>query len=118
MAKRQEITITGIVRDVDQRRSSSGGNIWRCLVEVEQQGAKSTWIDRYPVTFFGDDNGVPREGEAATVRFFVKPREWQGKWFVDLRGVAYEPIADADTPAQEIEVPQATPPAADEDLPF
>lgn len=108
--------------------TSRNGNEWKTQEYVIENH------DQYPrkmcFNIFGADKIAQfniKAGEELTVHFDIDCREWQGRWFNDLRAWKVERVAAAGTAPQDQAVPpfaQAAPPvdftAADatDDLPF
>lgn len=116
---------------------SVSGTVIRILPEVTGQGRNGTWRkrefvietgDQYPkqicMVQWGDeiDAAALREGEAVTAHIDIASREYNGKWYTDIKAWKIERGADGD------EVPAPLPAkkkanldefdAVDDDLPF
>ncbi len=126
------------------------GVVYRKLPEVSGTSARGTWkkqdvVFEIPsefsrkicVTFFGDraeDAAALHEGDAATVSVNVESREYNGKWYTDVRAwkIVRKSAADpsqtentapshfSDAPFNESAVPASSANSPDEvdDLPF
>lgn len=135
--------ITGTVTAVTQieRGTTKTGSTWqKCGFVVETDG---DYPDSAYLTLMGDKVSLcPAVGNRVTAHFDISSREWNGKWFVDLRcwkvsaegieapapeaftATAYQP---APTPRQATMTdifgtpaakPQQIPGAEDDGLPF
>lgn len=95
-----------------QSGTSKAGNQWSkqvYVLETHDSFPKKVCFD-----FFGDRvSQYPLEvGDEITLSFDIESREFNGRWYTDIRGWKAEKI-DASAPAQE---PQLPPPADIDDI--
>ena len=116
-----DITITGKVTqllDVQSGKSAKGE--WRkqdFILETEGKYPKPVCI-----TQWGDDiDGFAiREGERLTAHVDIQSREYNGRWYTDVKAwkVTREDGAGGAPPQPESDEPWPDPTAEDDDLPF
>ncbi len=92
------------------------GTVYKMLAPTSGQSARGQWTrqdvvfdvkqenQQYPrkisVTFFNraDEVAKLREGEAYKISFDIESREYQGRWYTDVRAWRVQPLA-AEQPA-------------------
>lgn len=111
---------------------SKAGKTWgkqEVVFEIEDNFQSYRYV---AITFFGDDKEMLanfKEGDKVAISYYASSREWNGKWFTDLKVFALDPVAPEQTkkatkpaPApkqQEIFTQESLDPAENpEDLPF
>lgn len=103
--------IQGRVTQVLEEQKGEGRNgTWRkngFVIETQGQYPKNVcihvWGDKYdqmPITV----------GEMVNVSFDVESREWQGKWFTDVKAWKVELASAATAPPQPMATQNTTPP--------
>ena len=122
-----DITITGTVKQVLEEQSGEGRNgPWRkqeFILETEGEYPKSVCIVQWGEKI--DEFGV-REGERLTAHVDIQSREYNGRWYTDVKAWRVErpeeggqvggaPPATADEPWPE---EPSGPLDEDDDLPF
>lgn len=83
------------------------------------------------ITFFGDDKEMLanfKEGDKVAISYYASSREWNGKWFTDLKVFALDPVAPQEQPKKATRKAEPVleaaapglldPDAHGEDLPF
>ena len=110
------------VRDVTSGTSRSGNNWTKATVIVEQRDGN--YINTFPLRVFGDRIASVQDlvGKAADIKFSIQGREYNNRWFADLR-LSF--IAPAGATERREQAPAPAPAPApkkednpDEDLPF
>ncbi len=110
------------------------GTVYKMLAPTSGQSARGQWSrqdvvfdvkqenQQYPrkisVTFFNraDEVAKLREGEAYKVSFDIESREYQGRWYTDIRAWRVQPLA-AEQPAYTQQAPAAAMPPMPTDEP-
>jgi hypothetical protein len=100
--------------------TSQAGNNWsRTTIVFEHK--EGDYTDKYPMTVFGEDklgevNAL--KDRRVNVKFDLRSREYNGRWYTDIR-LVYISAAEAEAP-KPVERPVATQPQEDNepDLPF
>ncbi len=106
--------------------TSKAGNPWK-KKEYVLENTDGQYPRKVAFTCFGDnaDKINLQVGQVATIYFDIESREWQGRWFTDIRCWR----ADVETPGAQAAAPanQATPgtvppppamPVGDDEFPF
>ena len=107
------------VRDVTSGTSKSGNSWTKATAIVEiREGA---YTDTVPMLVFGDkiQQADDLKGKDVDVKFSVQGREYNGRWYTDLRLQFIAPVVDAQ--ANEKAAPAPEPVKEDDpdaDLPF
>ena len=110
------------VRDVTSGTSRSGNEWTKATVIVEQRDGN--YINTFPMLVFGDRIASVQDlvGKAADIKFSIQGREYNNRWFADLR-LSF--IAPAGATERREQAPAPAPAPApkkednhDEDLPF
>jgi hypothetical protein len=113
------------------------GKIIQLLDEQTGQGRNGTWRkkeyvletqDQYPkkvcFNMWGDkiDQFPVKEGDAVTVHFDIESREYNGRWYTDVKAWKIETgqaaTGAADLPPLPDSAPDMPPPPGEDDLPF
>lgn len=109
------------------------GNVIELLQEQSGQGRNGTWRkrdfiletqDQYPkkicMTQWGDeiDAAGLKVGDSITASIDVQSREYNGKWYTDVKAWKIEKSAGSSTSAEVLEDMPAPPNFEDDDLPF
>jgi hypothetical protein len=115
-----DITISGKVTQIlDLQSGTSKNGEWRkqdFIVETEGKYPKPVCI-----TQWGDDieSFAIREGERITVHVDIQSREYNGRWYTDVKAWRVtRDEAGGETPAAAADEPWPEPSTADDDLPF
>ena len=112
------------IREVTDNASgtSQSGKDWRkATVVIEQEDGSYT--ETYAVQAFDDKIDVVEKyvGEKVDVKFTIRAREYNGRWYNDLRFQYVSPV-EQEKPAQATKAAPAPAPAQEEDngpdLPF
>lgn len=106
-----DLTITGKIIQVlePQSGTSKAGNAWR-----KQEYVLET-TDNYPkkifFNFFGDrvDQNKLNIGDLVNLSFDIESREWNGRWYTDIRGWKAEKV---DAASQQQFPPAGQPPVS------
>ncbi|MCD8164775.1 MAG: DUF3127 domain-containing protein [Bacteroides sp.] len=107
-----------------QSGTGRNGNEWKkqeYVIETHDQYPKKMCFN-----LWGDkvDQFNIQMGEELTVSFDVDCREWQGRWFNDIRAWKVERVVAGVVPGQDFQTPPAMPPVefttgdVNDDLPF
>ena len=93
----QLFKLEGKVHEIGTQMLKTGKTKTTVVVEVADKYKGQTYYDYLPIQFFADNapQGL-RKGLPVKATFRVSGREWQGRYYTDLRGVAMEPLAPAD----------------------
>jgi hypothetical protein len=94
------------------------------VVSVDKDYNGKKFTDDYPIEFTQEKTALldtVGEGEQVTVKWVVRGREWQGKWFTNLGGISIRtnginqerPVAP-----QQAQTPPPPPVEYEDDLPF
>ena len=112
------------VRDVTSGTSRSGNEWTKATAIVEQRDGN--YINTFPMLVFGDRIASVQDlvGKAADIKFSIQGREYNNRWFADLRLSFIAPAGS--TERRETPAPAPAPAPApkkeednpDEDLPF
>lgn len=126
----------GRIHHIGEHQSgvSKAGKTWgkqEVVFEIEDNFQSYRYV---AITFFGDDKEMLanfKEGDKVAISYYASSREWNGKWYTDLKVFALDPVAPEQTkkatatkpaPApkqQEIFTQESLDPAENpEDLPF
>jgi len=107
------------------------GKIVQLLPLQTGQGKNGTWKkqefiletgDTYPkkvcIAVWGDkiDMGPVKPGSAVTVSFDVESREFNGRWYTDVK--AWKIVSKEGSSSEPSAQPMSMAPGADDDLPF
>ena len=112
------------VTDVTSGTSQSGKDWRKATVILEQEDGSYT--ETYAVQAFDDKIDVVSQyvGQKVDIKFTIKAREYNGRWYNDLRFQYVSPVEQANKP-QEVRKPAPAPAPAPEkeddpngDLPF
>lgn len=108
--------VTGkIIRKFElQKGVSKAGNEWQkqlYLIEVNENN--SQYPKQFVFDFFGNRiNENPLEvGDTVTLSFDIESREFNGRWYTDVRG--WRAVKTDGTPAPAAQAPAAQPPLDD-----
>lgn len=129
-----ELTVTGRIIQIlpPQGGTSKAGNAWRKQEYVLE--TNDSFPKKICFSFFNDriDQNPLQLGDMINLQFDLESREWNGRWYTDVRGWRTEKVSDVPNnltqapqqppfggaPASGIG-PQSLEPAADtDDLPF
>lgn len=109
-----------IIREVKDTVSgtSQSGNAWTKATAVVEQ-VDGNYTNTYPMLVFGDRIEAVKAlaGKPADVRFSIQGREYNGRWYTDLR-LQYASEAAAEKPARKEAPAPAKEDDPDADLPF
>lgn len=113
------------------------GKIVQLLPEQSGEGRNGTWRkrdyvletqDQYPkkvcFNLWGDkiDQNPVKEGDSVKLFFDVESREYNGRWYTDIKGWKLEPQTGANAsdlpPLPDAPSSEAAPPPGEDDLPF
>lgn len=121
-----EIKGTIIVSLPEVSGTSKTGNPWK-KKEYVLENTEGQFPRRVAFTCFGDnaDKIKLEVGQNVTIYFDIESREWNGRWFTDIRcwRADIEPAAGAPAPAVSAAAPGAVPPPpampyGDSEIPF
>ena len=125
----------GRIHHIGEHQSgvSKAGKTWgkqEVVFEIEDNFQSYRYV---AITFFGDDKEMLanfKEGDKVAISYYASSREWNGKWFTDLKVFALDPVSPqtkkatakptpAPTQSEVLFQPQESlDPAEHEDLPF
>ena len=110
------------VRDVTSGTSRSGNEWTKATAIVEQRDGN--YINTFPMLVFGDRIASVQDlvGKAADIKFSIQGREYNNRWFADLR-LSFIAPAGANERREQAPAPAPAPEPKkeddpDEDLPF
>lgn len=108
------------VRDVTSGTSRSGNEWTKATAIVEQRDGN--YINTFPMLIFGDRIASVQDlvGKAADIKFSIQGREYNNRWFADLR-LSFIAPAGATERREQAPAPAPEPKKEDnpdEDLPF
>ena len=110
------------VRDVTSGTSRSGNDWTKATAIVEQRDGN--YINTFPMLVFGDRIASVQDlvGKAADIKFSIQGREYNNRWFADLR-LSFIAPAGANERREQAPAPAPAPEPKkeddpDEDLPF
>lgn len=111
-----------IIRDVLDITSgtSRSGSAWTKATVVLEHG-DGDYTDTYPMAVFGDEKVQKvRElkGRTVDVKFDMRGREYNGRWYNDVRLQFFNPVDTAQAAPNTQDTQLQTPPDDNDDLPF
>jgi hypothetical protein len=122
MANGMELKVTGVVQDILPEMSGQGktGNTWRkreFVLETQDQYPKKICMVQW-----GDEIDVAniQSGELITAYIDVQSREYNGKWYTDVKAWKIERQGGSSAPnsAPDLDDMPAAPAFDEDDLPF
>jgi hypothetical protein len=99
--------------------TSKTGNAWTKGTAILEH-TDGNYTDTYPMLVFGDEKvqkATALAGSRVDVRFDIKARQYNGRWYTDINAVFINPVEDKKTAA----APAPAPAKEDDpngDLPF